>query len=248
MRRFASALIVVSSLAVCFAEVAPVLEICNRDDANLGECIMKVVDKLRPNIANGDYGGGRTAPKLDPFAIEKVDIDHGPSFRAKMRNVTIDGLSKFVLKKIRPDLPSKRFLISATVPTCFVRGKYELNMNILLLKINGKGDFNLTLDNTLVNMMVQYYIESKDGKNYFKFRPVELKIKFDKAKFYLKNLFGGDPTLEEIGNQAINANPHLLLDEVKPAMKDKLQESLTYISNSVVEGAEEDELLPRKKT
>lgn len=248
MRRFASALIVVSSLAVCLAEVAPVLEICGRDDANLGECIMKVVDKIRPNIANGDYGGGRTAPKLDPFSIEKVDIDHGPSFRAKMRNVTIVGLSKFVLKKIRPDLPNKRFLISATVPTCFVRGKYELNMNILLLKINGKGDFNLTLDNTLVNMMVQYYIEPKGGKNYFKFRPVELKIKFDKAQFYLKNLFGGDPSLEAIGNQAINANPHLLLDEVKPAMKDKLQESLTYISNSVVEGAEEDELLPKNKS
>lgn len=248
MRRFASALIVVSSLAVCLAEVAPVLEVCSRDDPNLGECIMKVVDKIRPNIANGDYGGGRTAPKLDPFSIDKVDIDHGPSFRAKLRNVTIDGFSKFVLKKVRSDLPNQRFLISATVPSCFVKGKYELNMNILLLKINGKGDFNLTLDNTLVNMMIQYYLEPKGDKKYLKFRPVELKIKFDKAKFYLKNLFGGDPTLEEIGNQAINANPHLLLDEVKPAIKNKLQESLTFMSNSVVEGAEEDELLPRKKS
>ncbi|XP_001653027.2 uncharacterized protein LOC5569810 isoform X2 [Aedes aegypti] len=248
MNRLASALIVVSSLAVCLAEVAPVLEICSRNDENLGQCIMKVVDKIRPNIANGDYGGGRTAPKLDPFSIDKVDIDHGPSFRAKMRDVTIVGLSKFVLRKIRPDLPNKRFLISASVPSCYVRGKYELNMNILLLKIAGKGDFNLTLGDTQVNMMVQYYLEPKGGKNYLKFRPVEIKIKFDKALFYLKNLFGGDPTLEEIGNQAINANPHLLLDEVKPAIKDKLQESLTYISNSVVDGAEEDELLPRTKT
>lgn len=242
-----SALVVIVNLGIVLADVAPVLEVCSRNDPQLAECIMNVVDKIRPNIANGDYGGGRIAPKLDPFSIEKVDIDHGASFRAKMRNVTIDGLSKFVIKKIRPDVDNKRFHITAKIPTCFVRGKYELNMNILLLKISGKGDFNLTLDDTLVNLKVQYHLVPKDGKAYLKFHPVDLKIKFDKAQFYLKNLFGGDPALEQVGNQAINANPHLLLDEVKPAIVENLKVSLTNISNAVVEGAEEVELLPEKK-
>ncbi|XP_062553086.1 uncharacterized protein LOC134218194 [Armigeres subalbatus] len=247
MNSLISALIVIASLGVCLADVAPVLQVCSRNDEKLGECITKVVDKIRPNIANGEYGGGRTAPKLDPFSIDKLDIDNGPSFRAKMRNVTIDGLSKFEIQKIRPDIPNKRFYITAKVPSCLVRGKYELNMNILLLKIAGKGNFNLTLDDTLVNMKVQYYLEPKDGKSLLKFHPVELKIKFDKAVFYLQNLFGGDPALERIGNEAINANPHLLLDEVKPAIRDNLRDTLTLISNSVVEGSEEDELLPKGK-
>ncbi|XP_065094114.1 protein takeout-like [Ochlerotatus camptorhynchus] len=247
MKLIASAFVVILNLVVVLAELAPVLEVCSKNDPQLAQCIIKVVDKIRPNIANGDYGGGRMAPKLDPFSIEKLDIDRGASFRAKMRNVIIDGLSNFVIKKIRPDLENKRFHIIAKIPNCFVHGKYELNMNILLLKIAGKGDFNLTLDDTLVNLKVQYYLEPKDGKSYTKFHPVDLKIKFDKAKFYLKNLFGGDPALEQIGNQAINANPHLLLDEVKPAIQENLKISLTNISNAVVDGAEEDELLPEKK-
>ncbi|XP_055595492.1 uncharacterized protein LOC129746071 [Uranotaenia lowii] len=81
-------------------------------------------------------------------------------------------------------------------------------------------------------------------KNFVRFEPVELKLRFPKAKFHLTNLFGGDPQLGEFANRAINENPSILLDEVKPAFEKNLARVFTDISNSVVVGAEESELLP----
>lgn len=43
------------------------------------------------------------------------------------------------------NIPEKGFNITVRLPTTFVHGKYDLNMNILLLQLTGKGPFNLTL-------------------------------------------------------------------------------------------------------
>ncbi|XP_053696325.1 uncharacterized protein LOC128743722 [Sabethes cyaneus] len=244
MNLFGVGFVVALNLAFACSEVSPVLEVCSTSDPQLNQCIANVVEKLRPNIASGNYGPGRIATKLDPYFIEKLNIDHGPSFRANLNNVNIEGISKFELRKIREDLPYKRFNISAKLPSLYVYGQYELNMNILLLRIAGKGNFNLTLEDTLVSLKVQYQLDPKDGKDYVKFLPVDMKLKFAGAKFWLQNLFNGDPVLEQVGNQAINSNPHLLLDEVRPSIEEHLRESLTEISNTVVQGAEERELLP----
>ncbi|XP_055546855.1 uncharacterized protein LOC129731113 [Wyeomyia smithii] len=244
MNLFGVGLVVALNLAFACSEVSPVLQVCSVSDPNMGQCIANVVDKLRPNIASGNYGEGRVAAKLDPYYIEQLKIDHGPSFRANLNNVNVEGISQFEVRKIREDLANKRFNITAKLPSLLVYGKYDLNMNILLLRISGKGNFNLTLDNTLVSLKLQYDLDPKDGKNYIKFKPVDMRLKFDGAQFYLQNLFNGDPVLEKVGNQAINSNPHVLLEEVRPSIEGHLRESLTEISNTVVKGAEERELLP----
>lgn len=96
----------------------------------------------------------------------------------------------------------------------------------------------------MASFKLHYLIDQKDGKDYIRFRPVETRLKFDKIRFYLKNLFNGDPALESIGNQAVNSNPHILMEEVRPSLENYLRKSLTLISNAVVEGATEQELLP----
>ncbi|XP_058453618.1 circadian clock-controlled protein daywake-like [Malaya genurostris] len=244
MRWLGVGFVLILNLAVGFSVLPSTLQVCSISDPNLSQCIINVVDSLRPNIASGNYGDGRVAPSLDPYSIAQMDVDHGPSFNAKLKNVTIEGVRDFVIKKLRPDLSEKRFNITAKLPNLFVRGKYNLNMNILLLKISGDGNFNLTLGDTLVSLKIQYYLDSKDGKDYMKFKPIDVRFKFDKAEFYLQNLFNGDPALEKIGNQAINANPHLLLEEVRPSIEEHMKGSLTQISNIVVQGAEVKELLP----
>uniref|UniRef100_A0A8D8JSC3 Protein takeout n=2 Tax=Culex pipiens TaxID=7175 RepID=A0A8D8JSC3_CULPI len=244
MKLFAVGLVVVLNLAFGSGEVASILKVCSRSDPKLSQCITNVVDMIRPNIASGDYGPGRKAPGLDPYPIAQMKIDHGASFKCNLDDVVIEGVSKFEIKKIRQNIPEKGFNITVRLPTTFVHGKYDLNMNILLLQLTGKGPFNLTLENTLVNFKIRYFLEPKDGKEYFKFHPIDLRFKFDKAQFYLKNLFNGDPTLEQIGNQAINANPHILLEEVRPSMEAHLKKSLTAVANKVVENSTEQELLP----
>ncbi|XP_055632584.1 uncharacterized protein LOC129773059 [Toxorhynchites rutilus septentrionalis] len=244
MKSFGFAVILSLNVALGFAKIAPVLKVCSRSDPALAQCIADAMHKIRPNIASGNFGDNRTTLPLDPLHVGRVDIDRGSSFRANLRNININGVSGFVIRKIQDDVPKKMFSIDAIIPSILVRGKYDLNMYILLLRIVGNGPFNLTLDDTLMNLKVKYFLQPKDGRNFLKFHPVGLNLKFNQARFYLNNLFNGDLGLERIGNQAINANPHLLLDQVKPALMDKLVLSLTEISNAVVAGGEEDEILP----
>lgn len=92
---------------------------------------------------------------------------------------------------------------------------------------------------------MEYYTENVDGKDLVRFRPIDLKIKFDKAaSFYLTNLFNGDPTLEKVGNEAINENPMVLLDEVKPSFEENLSIKFTELANSLVKDAELSEIFP----
>ncbi|XP_058453615.1 uncharacterized protein LOC131431756 [Malaya genurostris] len=224
--------------------VAPVLSVCSRSDPNLEKCITDVVYRIRQNVATGDYGDGRLAPRLDPIYFDRLAITNGPGFRMILSNVTIQGTSGFVITKIRDNLAQKKFDIVAKLPVMHINGKYDLNMNILLLKSTGKGNFNLVLNDTIASMLMEYQVIPTEGKNLVRFKPIDLKLKFNKARFHLTGLFSGDPTLEQIGNQALNENPHLMLDEVKPVFEENLARIFTDISNSVVQGAEESELLP----
>ncbi|XP_053692557.1 putative beta-carotene-binding protein [Sabethes cyaneus] len=226
--------------------VAPVLSVCSRNDPNLARCITDVVYRIRKNVADGNYGDGRAAPKLDPMHLPQLAINNGPGFRLTLTDVTIRGASEFNIDKLRDNLPEKRFDIVSTIPVMRVSGQYDLDMNILLVKATGKGKFNLVLNDTIASMRMEYQTvpAASGGKTYVRFNPIELKLKFSKARFNFNGLFNGDPALEEFGNKAINENPHLLLDEVKPSFERNLARIFTDISNSVVQGAEESELLP----
>ncbi|XP_021703692.1 protein takeout [Aedes aegypti] len=224
--------------------VAPVLSVCSRSDPNLEKCIMNVVDGIRQNVIDANYGDGRQAPKFDPIYFDRMEINNGAGFRLVLSNVTIRGTGGFVIKKIRSDLAAKKFDIISIIPKMSIVGQYDLSMNILLLRAAGKGDFRLQLNDTIASLKVQYRLAPEGDKNFVRFDPIDLKLKFPKAKFYFTGLFNGDPALEEFGNQAINDNPNLILDEVKPSFEKNLGRVFTDISNSVVEGAEEFELLP----
>lgn len=91
---------------------------------------------------------------------------------------------------------------------------------------------------------MEIFTEKVDGKDLVRFRPIDLKLKFDKASFYLTKLFNGDPTLEKVGNEAINENPMVLLDEVKPSFEENLSIKFTELANSLVKDAEMSEIFP----
>nr|XP_029733459.1 protein takeout-like [Aedes albopictus] len=202
--------------------VAPVLSVCSRNDPNLEKCIMNAVEKIRQNVIDANYGDGRKAPRFDPMYIDRMEINNGAGFRLVLTNVTIKGTGGFINKKIRPDLAGKKFDIVSVLPKMTIIGKYDLNMQILLLNAVGKGDFRLQLNDTIANLRVKYSLTPKEGKNFVRIEPIDLKLKFQKARFYFTGLFNGDPALQEFGNKAINDNPSLILDEVKPSFEKNL--------------------------
>ncbi|XP_058453614.1 putative beta-carotene-binding protein [Malaya genurostris] len=219
---------------------------CSRSDPNFERCVKGVVELIRPNIASGNYGPGQPkAPALEPIFIDKMLIDNGPSFRAKMSNVTIKGAGGFLIGRISLNLAEKAFNVSVKLPSMVVDGKYTLDMQLLLLRITGQGDFNLRLDDTLCNLKLKYFFtRGADGKESVQFQPIQVRLKFVKGRFNLQNLFNGDPTLGQVGNNVINEDPLVLLEEVRPAFEQSLGKIFTAIANSAISGASELELLP----
>lgn len=84
----------------------------------------------------------------------------------------------------------------------------------------------------------------KNGQTYLKFDTFDLKIKIGKNKLKLNNLFNGDKNLELVGNQYINDNSEMFLNEIVPGLEKNLAEIFTKTANEIIATASVDELFP----
>ncbi|KFB38975.1 hypothetical protein ZHAS_00006494 [Anopheles sinensis] len=225
-----------------------VLRACPRNSTDLNQCIIDVVNELRPRLATGDFGENFTIASVEPIKIDRLTIERGENFKANFTNFRISGATHektgFIVKKLKTDLKTKQINATVLLPKLQVNSKYALRMSILVLQINGNGDLQVNLTDTRASLKLTFYTETVDGEEYFRFNPIVLKVKFGKARFYLKNLFNGDPTLEAVGNQAINENPDVLLDEVKEGIEENLAKLFTKIASEVVKDALYEEVFP----
>ncbi|XP_058824866.1 protein takeout-like [Topomyia yanbarensis] len=237
MKLPAVVLVAILNFAIGLAELGSSLpKVCSRSDPELGKCITEVIHGLRSNLASANIGDGSKVPTLDPYQIKWMHIENNSGFNLKLTNATIDGISGYKVRNLRENLSQNRFDFLLDIPAVLGKGKYDLKMNILFVPVNGKGNFNMTLANIVADMKSKYFLEEKDGKMLVKFSPLETKLRFDKGHFYLENL-------GQFANNAINANPSLLLDHIKPGIEAHLMNSLTKMANAVVDGAEEHEIL-----
>lgn len=76
------------------------------------------------------------------------------------------------------------------------------------------------------------------------FNFLDVKIKIDKAKFDLANLFNGDPVLGNIGNQFVNENSDLFVAELSPGMEKSLAKTFLGIVNVIMKDVTYDEMFP----
>ncbi|XP_061513934.1 uncharacterized protein LOC1271295 isoform X1 [Anopheles gambiae] len=230
------------------AGLPTVLRACPRNSTDLNQCIIEVVNELRPRLATGDFGENFTITSLEPIKIDRLTIERGENFKANFTNFRISGATHektgFIVKKLKTDIDNRQINATILLPKLQVNSKYSLKMSILVLQINGDGDLQVNLTDTKVSLKLTFYTETVDGEEYFRFNPINLRVKFGKARFYLKNLFNGDPTLEMIGNQAINENPDVLLDEVKGGIEENLAKLFTKIASEVVKDALFEEVFP----
>ncbi|XP_058453612.1 uncharacterized protein LOC131431754 [Malaya genurostris] len=230
----------------CCARLAPILTACSRTDPEYEKCVKQAVERIRSNIAVGNYGEGQpSAPPLEPIYIDQMKIDHGASFQAVLSNVTIKGAGDFSIRRVRLALDEKMMYVSVDLPSMLVKGQYTLDMKLVLLKVTGQGDFELQLNNTIANMRLKYHlVADENGQDRVVMYPIPVKLRFNQGQFKLQNLFNGDPVLGEIGNNVINENPLVLLDEVKPAFEENLGRIFSEMADSAVSGATELEIFP----
>lgn len=114
----------------------------------------------------------------------------------------------------------------------------------LSIKIRGYTETNKTAANgTATNGTAT---NGTDSKQYVRFNRLGIRLKIEGGRFQLDNLFNGDPVLGQVGNQVINDNSRLFLDELIPGLERNLSRLFTEIVNNLLRTATIDEMFPEK--
>lgn len=246
-------------------QTAPSLRVCSRNDPNLSQCIKNAVEHIRPRLASGYFDETFSVPSLEPLKLDNLKINRGNDLNAVFSNLLISGPSKFQIEKLKwvklrisrafrlyykfyfhrasvGDTLKVDFIIS--LPKLEYKGKYSLKMRILLLDISGRGDMTGTLVNTKARIKIRGNKYQKNGQTYLKFEKFNVKAQVADGTFDLQNLFNGDPVLGQVGNQFINENSRLFLDEILPGLEKTLADTFTDIANQILTESTFDELFP----
>lgn len=99
-------------------------------------------------------------------------------------------------------------------------------------------------DDTVANVRIIGRTVDRDGGKYVKIDTILLKAKVGGARYHMENLFNGDPTLGAVGNEFVNANSKLFLDEMIPYIEKSLAKIFLEIVDVVLKDVQFDEMFP----
>lgn len=102
----------------------------------------------------------------------------------------------------------------------------------------------MNIENTRANVRLIGRKVPRNGIEYVKFDQLLMKVTVGKSRIRLENLFNGDRTLGEIGNQVINENSQLFVDEMIPGFEKSLSKTFLEIANDVLTDVTFDEMFP----
>ncbi|XP_058453610.1 protein takeout-like [Malaya genurostris] len=240
------AIILISVINVGDCALPSVMKVCARDEPKLEQCIIDAVEHIRPNLANGDFGPEFMVPSIEPLYLELVKIQQGKDLQATFTKINIYNVSTFKLERIQAKPSNLSFDIALTIPKLNFSGNYALKMKILVLNLQGKGNITGVLSKVRIGFRVRGFTENVNGTDYVRFHRLGLRIKVEDGRFALDNLFGGDPALGKIGNQVINENSRIFIDEMIPGLERSLSKTFTGIVNKLLKMATLDDLFPEK--
>jgi hypothetical protein len=85
----------------------------------------------------------------------------------------------------------------------------------------------------------------KNNVEYMKIDKVGVRTKFEKVTIYMDNLFNGNKGLADIGNQVVNENQQVFLDEIIPVVEKSLGKKFKKVANDIFKLASYDEFFPQ---
>lgn len=60
--------------------------------------------------------------------------------------MVVRGLSSFITNNVEADVKTQTLKLSMTVPRMDITGRYNLNGQVIIFRVNGNGDFVSTLE------------------------------------------------------------------------------------------------------
>lgn len=77
-----------------------VFPLCSRKYPDIGECINKALNKLRPKFKTGRLSDTFVIPSWDPYKLEDIKIDRGP-IKITFFDIIALGATRYNIRSIR---------------------------------------------------------------------------------------------------------------------------------------------------
>ncbi|XP_012219405.1 circadian clock-controlled protein daywake-like [Linepithema humile] len=231
---------------VALATIPPYIKVCSRNDPNINMCVANSIEQLRPKLTTGIPE--LDVPTIEPFILKRIQLLKGPK-NAKLdfliSNLQVYGPSTFKIRDLKVDLKDNIIItFKVNFPKLEFRGKYRIDTQILLIRLFGEGNVTGNFLGYDSNCFLKANKVLKNNNTHINFEKMKFNIRVGKAHFNLGNLFNGDEVLGAAGNEVVNANSHLLVEELTPELENSLSDLLTNIANKITEKFTYDELFP----
>ncbi|XP_015604906.1 circadian clock-controlled protein [Cephus cinctus] len=219
--------------AVTAVDLPEFLHVCKRKDPQVEACMTQSVEYLRPYLMKGVPECN--IPALEPLLLKELVATEGTGIRITANDVHAYGASNFNVRRLKIDLNLLRFEVDVDLPHLFIDGQYQVDGRVLLLPIRGSGPMkgNFTGCTGAVKLQGEI-LKGDDGEEHLHFSDFRMKISIGKGNLLLENLFGGERTLGDIVNSAINSNFDAFIRELQPLIEKALSEAFLEIANNIV--------------
>ncbi|XP_046969565.1 circadian clock-controlled protein daywake-like [Vanessa cardui] len=133
--------VILLALQFATAEIPPYIKVCQRSDPNVDKCIINSVEELRPKMIKGIPE--LDVPGIEPLSLGQIALARGPQgakLTAVVNDVKVRGPSNFIIQELKSDLDRNRFDFKLLLPRLDFAGKYKMDIQVLLLRLQGKGN------------------------------------------------------------------------------------------------------------
>ncbi|KAL6428591.1 hypothetical protein ACFW04_007902 [Cataglyphis niger] len=230
---------------VAFAAIPSYIKVCSRNDPEINKCVFNSIEQLRSKLVTGIPE--LSVPSIEPLILKHVRLARGPNgarLDINLTNIQVFGPSTFKIRDLKIDPKTVSLTFKIDFDKLDFRGKYQINAQILLLKLVGEGGLTGSFLDYSSDCILKSYKVVRNNKSYVVFEKMKFDITINKALINLDNLFNGDPILGPASNEVLNANSDLLVDEIKPVLEDALADLFTDVANKITEAFTYDELFP----
>ncbi|XP_041973776.1 protein takeout-like [Aricia agestis] len=227
------------------AEIPSYIKVCHRNDPNVDKCIMNSVEELRPKISKGIPE--LEVPGIEPLSLGQIILARGPQgakLTAVVNDVKVKGPSNFIMQELKSDLDKNRFDFKLLLPHLDFSGKYKMDIQILLLRLQGRGNISGSFKDYACNVTMRGHKEVRGGEEYLTFEPMKVKLRVGDSSINLTNLFDGDPVLGPATNRVINENSQVFIEEIRPVLEKSLADIFTEMANKITSKFTYKELFP----
>ncbi|CRK99076.1 CLUMA_CG011971, isoform A [Clunio marinus] len=227
---------------LCTPALPPQIKVCEEKSPRLAECLKNSIESLRPLLKTGKIAPGFVIDGLDPFLLGDISFSQG--FEVSLFNVKVFGASNLKIEKIRINTESFKIELVAFMPKITTESFYAMRWKISLLDIKGQGNAYTILENVKIVLKLTGTDYQRQGATYLKIDNVQLKIQPQSIKLRFDNLFNGNKALEDVGNEVINQNVHLLSANMLPLVEQAIGARIFKVANQVFEKAPRSEFFP----